>query len=75
MHYLYTNIIFFLYRLYEYQNWFSFALLAVLPAIFLCIGNTAILIAFCRWTKQGKTCNSGCSNTNVRTMQKRYQVS
>ncbi|KAH8421012.1 hypothetical protein KR222_002783, partial [Zaprionus bogoriensis] len=60
-------------RFYEYQNWFSFALLALIPAIFLLIGNTAIIIAFCRWTKQSKVCNGSGANANVRTTQKRYQ--
>jgi len=37
-------------RFYKVQNWFTFALLALLPAIFLFIGNGAIIIAFRKWT-------------------------
>ncbi|EDW32314.1 GL11572 [Drosophila persimilis] len=33
---------------YKVHNWFSFTLLALLPAVFLLIGNTAIIIAFRR---------------------------
>ncbi|ALC42812.1 CG15614 [Drosophila busckii] len=57
-------------KYYEIHNWFSFALLALLPAIFLVIGNTAIIIAFRRWTKQSKICQQSCNNG---TTQKRYQ--
>ncbi|XP_030563319.1 uncharacterized protein LOC115764450 [Drosophila novamexicana] len=60
-------------KFYQIHNWFSFALLALIPAVFLLIGNTAIIIAFRRWTKQGKRCQQSSCNDNERTTQKRYQ--
>ncbi|EDV98479.1 uncharacterized protein LOC6568896 [Drosophila grimshawi] len=61
-------------KYYQIHNWFSFALLALLPAVFLLIGNMAIIVAFRRWTKQGKTCQQSCAgNNNARTTQKRFQ--
>ncbi|KAH8234099.1 hypothetical protein KR038_001349 [Drosophila bunnanda] len=56
---------------YKVQNWFTFALLALLPAIFLLIGNTAIIIAFRKWTKQSRRCNAGTGDS--RTTAKRYK--
>ncbi|EDW74637.1 uncharacterized protein Dwil_GK22033 [Drosophila willistoni] len=58
---------------YQIHNWFTFTLLAICPAIFLLIGNTAIILAFRRWTKQGKACRQACSNANAQTTNKRYQ--
>lgn len=57
---------------YKVQNWFTFTLLALLPAIFLLIGNTAIIIAFRKWTKQSRLCQASTGDT--RTTAKRYQV-
>lgn len=54
------------------HNWFTFVLLTLLPAFFLLIGNAAILIAFCKWTKQSKKCQQNCSNSS-NTTQKRYK--
>ncbi|XP_053964310.1 uncharacterized protein LOC128867233 [Anastrepha ludens] len=54
---------------YKIHNWASFILLTLLPAIFLVIGNIAIIIAFRRWTKQSKKCHG---NGNPKTTQKRY---
>ncbi|XP_013119379.2 C-C chemokine receptor type 6 [Stomoxys calcitrans] len=51
-------------KYYMVHNWLTFVLLTLLPAIFLMVGNTAILIAFCRWTKKSKKCkNSNYSKT------------
>ncbi|XP_017077661.1 uncharacterized protein LOC108112344 [Drosophila eugracilis] len=58
---------------YKVQNWFTFALLALLPAIFLFVGNGAIIIAFRRWTKQSRRCQSSNTTANNRTTNKRYQ--
>ncbi|KAH8348543.1 hypothetical protein KR084_008496 [Drosophila pseudotakahashii] len=58
---------------YKVQNWFTFALLALLPAIFLFIGNGAIIIAFRKWTKQSQRCQARDPNANNRTTAKRYQ--
>ncbi|XP_034651277.1 uncharacterized protein LOC117890495 [Drosophila subobscura] len=58
---------------YKVHNWFSFTLLALLPAVFLLIGNTAIIIAFRRWTKQSRLCQSTANNGDTRTTIKRYQ--
>lgn len=60
---------------YKVQNWFTFALLALLPAIFLVIGNGAIIIAFRKWTKQSRICQANNPAANSRTTAKRYQVS
>ncbi|EDW10561.1 uncharacterized protein LOC6580824 [Drosophila mojavensis] len=60
-------------KLYQVHNWFSFTLLAVTPAICLLLGNAAIIIAFRRWTKQGKRCQQSCSRDNGRNTSKRYQ--
>ncbi|KAI8039686.1 uncharacterized protein LOC128253715 [Drosophila gunungcola] len=60
-------------KFYKVQNWFTFALLALLPAIFLFIGNTAIIIAFRKWTKQSRLCQSSGTAANGRTTAKRYQ--
>ncbi|KAM8712262.1 hypothetical protein ACLKA7_012736 [Drosophila subpalustris] len=60
-------------KLYQWHNWFSFCLLALIPAIFLLIGNTVTIIVFRRWTKQSKLCCQNGANDNVRTTQKRYQ--
>ncbi|XP_030388349.1 uncharacterized protein LOC115634634 [Scaptodrosophila lebanonensis] len=57
-------------KFYQVHNWFTFTLLAVLPAIFMIIGNAAIIIAFGRWAKQGKLCQQ---TSNLRTTRKRYQ--
>ncbi|XP_075167072.1 uncharacterized protein LOC142239191 [Haematobia irritans] len=57
-------------KYYMIHNWFTFILLTLLPAIFLVVGNTAILIAFCKWTKQSKKCKQhNCSQTT----QNRYK--
>ncbi|KAH8402039.1 hypothetical protein KR009_009370 [Drosophila setifemur] len=58
---------------YMVQNWFTFALLALLPAIFLVVGNAAIVIAFRKWTKQSQRCQASGANGNSRTTNKRYQ--
>ncbi|XP_017049229.1 LOW QUALITY PROTEIN: uncharacterized protein LOC108093613 [Drosophila ficusphila] len=58
---------------YKVQNWFTFALLALLPAIFLLIGNTAIILAFRKWTKQSRRCQATETTANSRTTAKRYQ--
>ncbi|EDW48216.1 uncharacterized protein LOC6609519 [Drosophila sechellia] len=58
---------------YKVQNWFTFALLALLPAIFLLIGNGAIIIAFRKWTKQSRICQANNPAANSRTTAKRYQ--
>ncbi|XP_016988796.1 uncharacterized protein LOC108051260 [Drosophila rhopaloa] len=60
-------------KFYKVQNWFTFALLALLPAIFLLIGNTAIIIAFRKWTKQSRKCHASQPTANNRTTAKRYQ--
>ncbi|KAH8321814.1 hypothetical protein KR067_002224 [Drosophila pandora] len=59
---------------YKIQNWFTFVLLALLPAIFLVIGNLAIIVAFRKWTKQSQRCHqSAGNNANSITTAKRYQ--
>ncbi|XP_037713758.1 uncharacterized protein LOC119549646 [Drosophila subpulchrella] len=60
-------------KFYKVQNWFTFALLALLPAIFLFIGNGAIIIAFRKWTKQSQRCQATNNNANTLTTAKRYQ--
>ncbi|XP_014089432.2 putative G-protein coupled receptor F59B2.13 [Bactrocera oleae] len=57
---------------YKIHNWCSFILLTLLPAIFLTIGNIAIIVAFRRWTKQSKKCQR-YGNNNAKTAKKRYQ--
>ncbi|XP_065368841.1 uncharacterized protein LOC135961274 [Calliphora vicina] len=62
-------------KYYMIHNWFTFILLTLLPAIFLMVGNAAILIAFCKWTKQSKKCQSKYpSNSNSKNAQNRYKV-
>ncbi|XP_039956691.1 uncharacterized protein LOC120772254 [Bactrocera tryoni] len=56
---------------YKIHNWCSFTLLTVLPAIFLMIGNIAIIAAFRRWTKQSKKFER-YGNNNAKTAKKRY---
>ncbi|XP_034103497.1 uncharacterized protein LOC117567548 [Drosophila albomicans] len=60
-------------KIYEWHNWFSFALLALIPAVFLLMGNIVTIIVFHRWTKQSKLCHQSGNNDNDRTTQKRYQ--
>lgn len=64
----------FLHRYYMIHNWFTFVLLTLLPAIFLMVGNTAILIAFCKWTKHSKKCQSNYANAGGKHSQNRYKV-
>ncbi|KAH8284643.1 hypothetical protein KR018_009503 [Drosophila ironensis] len=59
--------------IYKVQNWFTFVLLALLPAIFLVIGNVAIILAFRKWTKQSQRCHGNGSNGNSLATTKRYQ--
>ncbi|KAH8354994.1 hypothetical protein KR093_003498 [Drosophila rubida] len=61
-------------KIYEWHNWFSFAFLALLPALFLLVGNTVTIIVFRRWTKQSKLCHQSNTNETDRTTQKRFQV-
>ncbi|KAH8298572.1 hypothetical protein KR044_012148 [Drosophila immigrans] len=56
-------------RLYEWHNWFSFALLALIPAVFLLVGNTVTIIVFRRWTKQSKLCHQSGNNTTNKRVQ------
>ncbi|KAM7342337.1 uncharacterized protein ACRADG_009801 [Cochliomyia hominivorax] len=60
-------------KYYMIHNWFTFVLLTLLPAIFLMIGNTAILIAFCKWTKHSKKCQINYPNYNNKNAQNRYK--
>ncbi|KAI8128964.1 putative G-protein coupled receptor B0563.6 [Lucilia cuprina] len=60
-------------KYYMIHNWFTFILLTLLPAIFLMVGNTAILIAFCQWTKQSKKCQSNYASASNKNAQNRYK--
>lgn len=48
------------------HNWFTFVLLTLLPALFLMIGNAAILIAFYKWTQKSKKCSHSSAATQNR---------
>ncbi|XP_017470498.1 PREDICTED: uncharacterized protein LOC108362147, partial [Rhagoletis zephyria] len=56
---------------YKISNWSSLTLLTLLPAIFLVVGNIAIVIAFRRWTQQSRKFQRN-GNANSKTTQKRY---